>query len=197
VKIGLMGGTFDPIHFGHLFIAEEARVRCHLERVLFFPNNMPAPILNKSTPSTGEVRLHLIELAIADNPHFQSSRVELDRPGPSFAVDTVAILQQEYSRGELHYIVGADSMNEIQKWHRADELFERCFFIAASRPGFDLQTAQQNLSPAQLERVMFLDVPGLHIASRDLRKRFREDLPTRYLLPESVRMEIEKLKLYR
>ncbi len=196
-----MGGTFDPIHFGHLFIAEEARVRCNLDRVLFFPNNTPAPILNKSTPSAGEARLHLVELAIENNPNFETSRVELDRPGPSFAIDTIEKLQQEYSRQhsscELHYIVGADSINEVTKWHRADELFERCFFIAASRPGFDLEIAKQNLSSAQLERVTFLDVPGLDIASRDLRRRFREDLPTRYLLPESVRHEIEKLKLYR
>jgi nicotinate-nucleotide adenylyltransferase len=88
-------------------------------------------------------------------------------------------------------------MNEVTKWHRAGELFERCFFIAASRPGFDLETAKENLSPAQLARVTFLDVPGLHIASRDLRERFRENLPTRYLLPEKVRCEIEKLGLYR
>ena len=192
-----MGGTFDPIHFGHLFIAEEARATCNLERVLFFPNNTPAPILNKSTPSPGEARLRLVELAIEDNPHFQSSRVELDRPGPSFAIDTIEILQREYSGCELHYIMGADSMNEIQKWHRADELFERCFFIAASRPGFDLEIARKNLTPSQLSRVTFLDVPGLHIASRDLRERFRENLTTRYLLPENVRYEIEKLKLYR
>ncbi len=192
-----MGGTFDPIHFGHLFIAEEARAACNLERVLFFPNNTPAPILNKSTPSAGAARLRLVELAIEDNPHFQTSRVELDRSGPSFAIDTIEILQREYSQCELHYIVGADSMNELPKWHRADELFERCFFIAASRPGFDLEIARKNLSPSQLSRVTFLDVPGLHIASRDLRERFRENLPTRYLLPENVRCEIEKLKLYR
>jgi nicotinate-nucleotide adenylyltransferase len=192
-----MGGTFDPIHFGHLFIAEEARARCNLERVLFFPNHTPAPILNKSTPSSGEARLRLIDLAIAGNAHFQSSRVELDRPGPSFTIDTIEALQREYSGCELHYIVGADSINEVLKWHRAEELFQRCFFIAASRPGFDLAIAKRNLSPAQLARVTFLDVPGLHIASRDLRERFRENLPTRYLLPESVRCEIEKLKLYR
>lgn len=192
-----MGGTFDPIHFGHLFIAEEARAACNLERVLFFPNHTPAPILNKSTPSSGAVRLRLVELAIADNPHFQSSRVELDRPGPSFTIDTIEVLQREYSGCELHYIVGADSINEVTKWHRADELFKRCFFIAASRPGFDLEIAKRNLSPAQLERVTFLDVPGLHIASRDLRVRFRKNLPTRYLLPENVRCEIEKLELYR
>lgn len=196
-----MGGTFDPIHFGHLFIAEEARAACNLERVLFFPNNTPAPILNKSTPSPGAERLKLVELAIEDNPHFQTSRVELNRSGPSFAIDTIEILQREYSQQyshcELHYIMGADSINEIHKWHRADELFKRCFFIAASRPGFDLEIAKQNLSPTQLERITFLDVPGLHIASRNLRERFRENSTTRYLLPENVRREIEKLKLYR
>ena len=196
-----MGGTFDPIHFGHLFIAEEARVRCDLERVLFFPNHTPAPILNKSTPGDGKVRLRLIELAIEGNPHFESSRVELDRPGPSFAIDTVEHLQREYSRRyphcELHYIMGSDSINEVTKWHRADELFEKCRFIAASRPEYDLENARQNLSSAQQERVTFLNVPGLHISSSDLRERLRNRQPIRYLLPEAVREEIEKLGLYR
>src|SRR5690606_29208060 len=98
---------------------------------------------------------------------------------------------------ELFYIVGADSINEVLTWHRGAELFEHCRFIAASRPGFDLENAKEKLSRHQLERVTFLNVPGLNIASRDLRKRIEEDLPIRYLVPEAVRREVEKLNLYR
>lgn len=197
VRIGLMGGTFDPIHFGHLFIAEEARVRCGLERVIFFPNGCPAPILNKAASSDGEIRLRLIELAIADNPHFQTSRVELDRSGPSFAIDTVEYFQEKYSGAELYYIVGADSINQVLEWHRGTELLEKCRFIVATRPGYDLAIARRTLSKQQLESVVFLeDTPELQIASHILRQRFARGENTRYLLPKSVRLEIENLHLY-
>ena len=192
-----MGGTFDPIHFGHLFIAEEARAHCALDRVLFVPNNQPAPVLNKSTQATPAQRLEMVEAAIAGNQHFESCRIELDRPGPSYAIDTVQQLRAEYSGAELFYIVGADSMGEVLTWHRGEELFEHCRFIAASRPGYDLESAREKLQPQQLERVTFLNVPGLHIASRDLRARMKAGQPIRYLLPEAVRQKIEQWNLYR
>lgn len=192
-----MGGTFDPIHSGHLFIAEEARVRCGLEQIIFFPNNRPAPILNKSTSTDGEVRLRLIELAIAGNKYFRSSRVELERPGPSFAIDTVEYFQRKYSEAKLHYIVGADSINQVLEWHRGAELLEKCRFIVATRPGYDLGIAQKTLTKQQLDRVIFLkDTPELQISSHLLRKRFFRGDNTRYLLPEIVRQEIIKLNLY-
>ena len=197
MRLGLMGGTFDPIHFGHLFIAEAARVHCGLQRILFFPNNVPSPVLNKRTQTEGDTRLRLVELAIAGNEYFQASRIELDRAGPSYAIDTVLALQAEYSSAELFYIVGADSIHEVLTWHRGAELFEYCRFIAAARPGFDLKSASQKLTSQQRERVEFLEVPGLHIASRDLRQRVRDGLPIRYLAPEAVIAEIERLKLYR
>lgn len=196
-KIGLMGGTFDPIHFGHLFLAEEARVHCGLEKVLFFPNNQPAHREGKDASADPEVRLRCTELAIAGNEYFQVSRVEIDRPGRSFAIDTVNYFRQEYSGAEIFFIVGADSINDVLTWHRGAELFELCHFIAASRPGFDLEEARQKLSPAQLERVTILEVPGLHIASRELRNRVREGRPIRYLTPDVVVEEIARKNLYR
>lgn len=192
-----MGGTFDPIHNGHLFIAEAARMQCGLDKVLFFPNNQPAPVLNKAMPSDGETRLRLVNLAIEGNAFFESSRVELERNGISYAFDTLVQLQKENPDAGLYYIVGADSMEQVLTWHRGAELFELCHFVAATRPGFDFATARGKLSPRQLERVTFLELPGLHIASRDLRSRAEQGLPIRYLVPEAVWREIENLNLYR
>jgi nicotinate-nucleotide adenylyltransferase len=191
-----MGGTFDPIHYGHLFIAEEARVRCELDEVLFFPNNQPAHREGKDAHADPKTRLRLTELAIAGNEYFRVSRIELDRPGPSYAYDTLQQLRRE-SDAELFYIVGADSINDVLTWYRSAELFELCHFIAASRPEFDFAKARAQLSPQQLERVIFLEVPGLHIASREMRERARQGAPIRYLTPDAVVAEIKRLKLYR
>lgn len=196
-KIGLMGGTFDPIHCGHLFIAEEARVCCNLEKVIFFPNNQPAHREGKDAFAPAEIRFDLMKLGIENNPYFEASRVEIDRPGPSYAFDTLRRFQREYSLCELFFIVGADSMRDVLTWHRGAKLFEMCRFAAASRPGFDLEKAKAGLTPRQLERTTFLSVPGLHIASRDLRARVKLGLPIRYLVPDQVCEEIEHLNLYR
>jgi nicotinate-nucleotide adenylyltransferase len=196
MRLGLMGGTFDPIHYGHLFIAEEARVCYQLDEVLFFPNNQPAHREGKDAHADPETRFELTQLGIADNEYFRISRIELDRPGPSYAIDTLLELKST-GDAELFYIVGADSINDVLTWYRAEELFEHCRFIAASRPEFDLEEAKRKLSAAQLERVEFLEVPGLHIASRELRRRVREGLPIRYLTPDPVVERIEKLNLYK
>ena len=196
-KIGLMGGTFDPIHYGHLFIAEEARTRCGLEKVLFFPNNQPAHREGKDAYADAETRFELMRRGIESNPYFEASRVEIDRSGPSYAFDTIQHFQREYPAAELFFIVGADSINDILTWHRGAELFELCRFVAASRPGFDLEAAKRELSARQLERTTFLNVPGLHISSRDLRERVRNGNTIRYLVPDAVGRGIEALNLYR
>lgn len=196
-KIGLMGGTFDPIHFGHLFIAEAARVACDLEEVIFFPNGTPAHAEGKTASLDGETRLELLEIAIASNRNFRASRLELNRPGKSFAYDSILEFQQELGADvELFFIVGADSMLDILTWHRGAELFELCRFVAASRPGFDLELAKTRLSAVQRERTVWLEVPGLYIASRDLRERVKNGEPIRYLVPEGVEKRIEELGLY-
>jgi len=192
-----MGGTFDPIHFGHLFIAEEARVRCDLKTVVFFPNRQPAHRDGKSACADPETRYALTQLGIRDNPHFEISRVELDRPGPSYAIDTVRQLQMEWgARAELFFIVGADSVGDILTWHRGAELFELCRFVAVTRPDFSLETARRGLSLAQLQRVTFLESIGLDIASRKIRQRVRDNLPIRYLMPDAVEQVIRERNLY-
>jgi nicotinate-nucleotide adenylyltransferase len=195
-RLGLMGGTFDPLHYGHLFIAEEARVQCDLEKVLFFPNNIPAHREGKVASADSETRFAWTQEAIAANPCFEMSRVELDRSGPSYAYDTLREMQQLHPGAELFYIVGADSINAILTWHRAEELFDLCRFVAASRPGYDLDIARNILSERQRERVIFLNVPGLHIASRELRERVAGGLPIRYLVPEAVERIVRERGIY-
>ena len=195
--MGILGGTFDPVHFGHLFIAEEARARCELDRVLWIPNNVPAHREGKTAWADGETRFELTKLGIAENTHFEISRIELDRPGPSFVFDTLTELQSIYREAELFFICGADSLRDILTWHRGAELFGLCMVVVASRPGIDGATALKNLSDEQRARVVWLEMPGLYIASRELRERVRTGLPIRYLVPEAVEREIEIRGLYR
>ena len=196
VRLGVMGGTFDPIHNGHLFIAEAARVQVALHRVLWLPNRQPAHREGKIAAATAEVRAALVKLSIADQPAFQLCRLELDRPGPSYAIDTLAQLRSEYKECEIYWILGADALEDLPTWHRADELMANCRFIAFNRPGFDLQPLKNRLSPAQQARVTWIEAPGIDIASRQLRERVRHNLPIRYLVPENVRHEIERRNLY-
>ena len=193
-----MGGTFDPIHFGHLFIAEAARDVCDLDEVLFFPNNQPAHAQGKSTNADAQTRWELMLLGIAGNPHFRGSRIELERPGKSYAFDTIRQFQAELGADvELYFIVGADSMRDLGSWHRGPELFGLCRFVVASRPGFDGAAAIAALSDEQRARVIALEVPGLYISSTALRARVQSQKTIRYLTPEPVRERIEEINLYR
>lgn len=193
-----MGGTFDPIHFGHLFIAEEARVRCQLDEVVFVPNRQPAHVYGKTVGAAAEDRYEMTKLAIASNAHFRVSRIELERDGPSYALDTVREFQRELGdETQLFFIAGADSMSEILTWHRAEELLRSCRFIGFSRPGYDLQEVARVLAAQVTADVTWLEVPGLHVSSRDLRNRVKNGWPIRYLVPQAVEREIEKRDLYR
>jgi len=191
MKLGLMGGTFDPIHFGHLFIAEEARVRCGLDEVWFVPNNTPAHVQGKSALLSAGERMELTRLGIEGNPHFRVSDVEVRREGKSYAFDTIKQIQAQ-TGAELFWILGADAIGEVLTWYRGAELFEMTRFIASSRLGFSLQGAREALNAAQASRVEWMEVPGLHIASRDLRERIQHGQTIRYLVPERVRERIEE-----
>lgn len=192
-----MGGTFDPIHYGHLFLAEEARVRCGLREVIFFPNHQPAHKQGKQAFAAAETRYRLTEIAIADNLCFRASRIELDRLGPSYAFDTLRALQQEFGPDvELCFIVGADTIGEVLTWHRGAELFDLCRFIAGTRPGYSWDATRAAFTREQLAKIEFLEIPGLHISSRELRQRLAQGLPLRYLTPTAVIEEIQRWHLY-
>lgn len=193
-----MGGTFDPIHFGHLVTAEEALVQFGLDRVVFMPTGQPALKSGQCiTPS--EDRYLMTVIATAANPDFDVSRLEVDRPGPTYTIDTLLALRGEYgSATELFFITGADAVWDIIAWKDAEKIADLATFIAATRPGYDLQAARAaHEEQATRFRIEAIEVPALAISSTDLRTRFAKRRASRYLTPEAVGAYIEKHALYR
>lgn len=194
-RIGIMGGTFDPIHFGHLVTAEAARHRFGLDRVIFVPSGHPPHKQNRPV-TPGAERLMMTLLATVANEHFIVSPWEVDRPQMSYTYDTMQAFHRQYGeQAELFFITGADAVLEIMQWRKIDELTDFCSFIAATRPGYRLDGAA--LSPKLAEKVAFMEVPALAISSSDIRRRVRQGEPIKYLLPETVEMYIYKHGLYR
>lgn len=198
-RLGIMGGTFDPIHYGHLVTAEVARVKFGLDVVVFVPSGVP-PHKHGVEISSGRDRYMMTVLATATNPYFEVSRVELDRPGPSYTVDTVREFRTRYGPGtEFYFITGADAAVEIFTWKDAHELLKMCAFIVATRPGYCTTRLEAELGRARAvstHGVFVLEVPALAISSTDIRARVKHGDPIRYLLPESVENYIRKAGLY-
>lgn len=197
-RLGIMGGTFDPIHYGHLVTAQEALVQFNLDRVIFMPTGQPARKIDRPV-SSAEDRYLMTVLATASNPDFHASRMEIDRPGLTYTVDTLDELRTTYGpQMELFFITGADAVWEILTWKDADRVAELATFIAATRPGYDLEAARAEHDVADSRvRIEPIEVPALAISSTDLRRRVAERRPIRYLTPESVAAYIEKHALYR
>lgn len=190
-RLGILGGTFDPIHYGHLAIAEEAAEVFALDRVLFIPAGMPP---HKRGERAGAAhRLRMVELAIAGNARFALSRVEIDRPGPSYTADTLRLLRADYPAAAFYLIMGADMALEFHAWRDPDGILAQAQVIAATRPGFDL-AGLAALPTAG--RFHLMDAPGLYISSTDLRARLRAGRGIRYLLPEAVAEYIRRERLY-
>ena len=196
-NVGIMGGTFDPIHFGHLVAAEEARLRFGLDEVVFVPCGTP-PIDKHYDVTPAEHRYAMALLATSANPHFSVSRVELERSGPSYTIDTVHHFKQQCAPDtSLFFITGADAVLDILSWRRNGELIEECQFIAATRPGYDLSLLEEQLGPRHAERIEVLEIPGIEVSSTAIRERIRSGRPARYLMPDPVWRYIDKLSLYR
>lgn len=197
-SIGVIGGTFDPIHYGHLAAAEEARVKMNLERVLFVVAGMPPHKLNEVVTAV-EHRLAIVNLAIASNAHFDISRVDVDRPGPSYTVDTISILQERFGQEtELYFIMGLDSLVELPTWYEPQRLVQLCRLIVVRRPGFVVDMDQLEASvPGISSRLHIIDMPQVDISSSELQQRVREGLPIKYQVPEEVERYIEEHGLYK
>ncbi|MCS7234594.1 MAG: nicotinate-nucleotide adenylyltransferase [Armatimonadota bacterium] len=200
-RIGIMGGTFDPVHLGHLVTAEEARWQLGLDRVIFVPNRHP-PHKDPGEVTDPEHRFRMTFLATATNPYFDVSREEIDRPGPSYTVDTLRAFRARWAGVELFYITGADAIHQILRgeWHRTEELLRLCEFIAASRPGYSLNREDwhnSSIGRAYRDRIHLLEIPALAISSTEIRWRVRNGKPIRYLVPEAVEQYIVKHGLYR
>ena len=201
IRLGVMGGTFDPIHHGHLVTAEEARAQFGLDRVLFVPNRHP-PHKDPADVTDPEHRYLMTFLATVSNPHFSVSRLEIDQPGASFAIRTIRDLAARQPDADLYYITGADAILQILRgeWEQSSELLRLCQFIAATRPGFtlDLETLRtSNMIGRSLENVHVMAIPAMAISSTDIRARVRDGRPIKYLVPEAVEAYIVKHTLYR
>ncbi|MEX0974619.1 MAG: nicotinate-nucleotide adenylyltransferase [Bacillota bacterium] len=197
--IGIMGGTFDPIHFGHLRAAEEVLQGFGLERVIFVPSGRPPhkPVEEVTPP---EHRCLMTLLATADNPQFEVSRMEIERVGLSYTLDSLRELRKTYSPEKaLYFITGLDAILDIGTWQKYSELFDLTDFVAVTRPGYSVQALsdlERTLGAERFGKIHPFPVTLLAIASRDIRKRVREGKSIRYLVPDPVDKYIRKEGLY-
>ncbi|HEY6597525.1 MAG TPA: nicotinate-nucleotide adenylyltransferase [Asanoa sp.] len=191
-RIGIMGGTFDPIHHGHLVAASEVADRFGLDEVVFVPTGQPWQKGTKEV-SPAEDRYLMTVIATASNPRFQVSRVDVDRGGPTYTVDTLRDMRAAYGpKAELFFITGADALEKILSWKDTDTMFELAHFVGVTRPGFPL--TDQHL-PA--DTVSLVQVPAMAISSTDCRARVAAGKPVWYLVPDGVVQYIAKRRLYR
>ena len=196
-RVGVLGGTFDPIHIGHLILAEEARDQLKLDRRLLCPRRQPAP--QAGPPSgPGGARVRMAELAVAGNDAFRVSRVDADRAGPHYTVDMVQIIQGQLPPGcELFFLMGFDSLTELPTWHEPARLIAACHLVALTRHDIDVDWAKLEAAlPGIRGRVTILDMPELEIASHQLQERIREGRSIRYLVPDEVGAYIREKGLY-
>ena len=198
MNIGVLGGTFDPVHKVHLLLAEEARARLNLARVIFIPAGQPQLKPNQNI-SLAEHRLQMVRLAIGSEPDFKLSMVEVERAGPSYAVDTIAQLREEFGKVEkIFFIMGWDSLTQLPEWHEPSRLIEMCYLVAAPRPGYappDLKALEVSV-PGISRRVVLMDKPKLDVSASEIRERVGRGLSIRHLVPEPVDQYIRQHKLY-
>ncbi len=215
-KLGILGGTFNPIHYGHLAAAEEVRNRLTLDRILFIPSSLPPHKLDEEVPQAVH-RMEMVRLAVAENPAFEPSDIEIKRGGRSYTIDTIEELLRMHPQSELYFITGLDSFLEIQTWHRWQNLLALCKFVVLSRPGYRfvdlakidfLKSAARELDGLEngLRKqaavhsgafAIYLEmIPLYDISSTDIRRRVKEGKSIKYLLPDSVENYIIKNKLY-
>ncbi|MEV4279213.1 nicotinate-nucleotide adenylyltransferase [Actinoplanes xinjiangensis] len=189
-RVGIMGGTFDPVHHGHLVAASEVLARFDLDEVMFVPTGQP---YEKGRVSPAEDRYLMTVIATASNPRFHVSRADIDRDGPTYTVDTLRDMRAVYGQSaELYFITGADALARIMSWKDAMTMLDLAHFIGVTRPGFEL--TNEHL-PA--ESVTLVEVPAMAISSSDCRNRVAAGLPVWYLVPDGVVQYINKRGLYR
>src|SRR5919108_890096 len=193
-RLGVMGGTFDPVHHGHLVAASEVQAKFGLDEVIFVPTGQPWQKGHREV-SPAEDRYLMTVIATASNPRFSVSRLEIDRAGPTYTRDTLAALREQEETGtELFFITGADAILEIFHWKDPEEVLDLARFIAATRPGYDIARFEAE-APTRHPNVSVMSVPALAISSTDVRERVAEGRPVRYLVPEGVKTYIDKAGL--
>ena len=199
-KIGVLGGTFDPIHMGHLIVAEDIREKLGLGEVLFIPAGRPwLKLKEEKHVSAGRHRLEMVRLATTSNPHFKVSTIEIDRPGLSYSVDTILELKGKLGAGcDIYFIVGPDALASLALWKEPARLLEICQVVCIGRPGhakIDLRSLDSSV-PGASTRIMMVDVPHIEISATEIRRRVAQGLSIRYLVPEAVEKYIAEHRLY-
>ena len=196
-RIGIFGGTFDPVHIGHLIAAAELRHALHLDRVLFVPTGSP-PHKGNVTVAPAADRLAMLQLAIAGEPSFAVSTIELDRTGPSYTVDTLAALRSAHPDATLILLMGEDSLRDLPAWREPDRILALAEVGVATRPGVDVDLTALSISlPAARDRVTVVPIPSIGVSSRDIRRRVTDGLPITFLTPRTVGEHIFSNGLYR
>ncbi|NLW22222.1 MAG: nicotinate-nucleotide adenylyltransferase [Tissierellia bacterium] len=199
IRIGIMGGTFDPIHNGHLILAEYSRTNFNLDKVLFIPTGRPPHKDNKYISSNLH-RLNMTLLAINSNPYFELSTIEMDREKTTYTIDTIKYLQSKYKNRDFYFILGSDSLYQIDKWKDYENLLKICNFIVAKRPSQEADSIEDWIKKLREEYnslIYPLELPLIEISSTQIRERVKRGLSIKYLVPQSVEFYIEKNKLYR
>ncbi len=198
MNIGVLGGTFDPIHNGHLLLAEEVRARLNLAETLFVPAGQPW--LKVDNPiSSAEHRVEMVRLALTDKPYFKLEAMEVGRSGPSYIVDTIAGLKAQFGTGdELFFILGADNLAELPLWREPFRLITMCRLVVVPRPDYPLPDlkALAAIIPGLSQRIMLMDKPEIDISASAIRGRVARGLSIRHLVPEPVERYIKQHKLY-
>jgi len=198
VNIGVLGGTFDPIHNGHLLVAEEARVQLNLAEILFVPTGRPRLKVNNSV-SAAEHRVQMVRLAIVDKPYFKLSTIEVERAGLSYTVDTIAELQAQFGgEAEIFFILGWDALGQFPHWREPYRIIEMCRLVVARRPGCSLPDLEslEAVIPGLSRKVLLLDKPEVAVDATDIRDRVARGLSISRLVPEPVVEYIQQHKLY-
>ncbi|MBN2831376.1 MAG: nicotinate-nucleotide adenylyltransferase [Candidatus Omnitrophica bacterium] len=188
MKIGILGGTFNPVHIGHLILAEEARDKLGLDKIIFIPANLP-PHKDNVDIADSNTRLKMLKLALKGNKHLAVSDIEIKRKGRSYTIDTIRALKQEYSRDEIYFIIGSDLLKYLDEWKDLGQIMSLVKFTAATRPGYPLENIPAYIKTLKIRAV---DVSGFSV-----RECIKESKSFRYLVPEAVFNYIRKNNLYK
>ncbi|WP_414713603.1 nicotinate-nucleotide adenylyltransferase [Schnuerera sp.] len=198
-KVGIMGGTFDPIHNGHLILAEYSRMILNLDKIFFIPTGKP-PHKDGMNITSDIHRYNMTLLAINSNPYYYLSSIEIEREGITYTIDTIKYLKSRYKDTDFYFILGSDSLYQIHKWKDHKELLSLCNFIVAKREDLDYKTLEykvKELNNNYESNIYILESPLIDISSSEIRNRINKQLSIKYMVPNSVEIYIEKNKLYK